>query len=175
MRPSSSSAIPRAPAPLGDGGGQRPQGVSVIRQAVERVLAASRAPRRRGRPIHLKISETPDLADPDVLVGQQIEQCGAGDDPRFRAPARRQQHVGLRAAADPLRQRPIAAGIGDVLGRRRHDGVEALSALQTSLAAAGLVRAGSRQGRSLLIGSLANRLKAAWGPSVWIIFKAAPR
>src|SRR5690606_27182169 len=76
-------------------------------------------------PVEREEAVTPDVGDPDIrVVGNQVDGAGAGDDAGLAAALPRGQHIDLRPAADPLGHRPVAAGIGDVLGGGRHDRIQ---------------------------------------------------
>jgi hypothetical protein len=106
---------PRQPGRL-DRGNQCFDGVAVVGKRIELGPPAIEIVERRIRPVDLEITVSPDILDPDVLlVGDLIQQRRAGDDFRRRKVSSGQQNVDLRSAPDPLRQRPIATGVGDVL------------------------------------------------------------
>lgn len=110
------------------GGQGRDQGVervAVVGQRLERGQAGADGIQLRHRAaVHVEGAVAPHRLDPGRLVGEEVEGAAAGYDGGLALARRGPEDVGLGAAANPLRQRPEAAGVGDVLRRRGDHRVE---------------------------------------------------
>ena len=105
-------------------GDERLDKVLVCMQAEQLLLQPIAVIQSRGCiRVKLEIAVAPNLGDPGLLIGNEIENARVRDDAGLVLVLWK-QHIGLRTTADPLRHRPKSAEIRYVFRTGRNDGIE---------------------------------------------------